>query len=141
MPQNTLQSERDFVFEAPSHCPARGRLRQAEKVANLVFELAVRREILQADDDRPNAMLLVGGLTWIHYLIDLTVILEPGLQQRIDQESRLPGGVELCCVGSVVAHRPLEQQVQGVQSPVPGNLAELGLRQRSKGEGFRVALV
>ena len=42
-------------------------------------------------------------------------------------------------VGAVVADRLREQQVQRVQRAEPGNLAELGLRQRPEGEGFGVA--
>ena len=48
-PKECVQlQKRDLVFEAPAHRAARGRLGQPEQVADLVFELAVGREIVCA---------------------------------------------------------------------------------------------
>src|SRR5207248_611291 len=71
------ESKRDLVFEAPTHRPAWRRLSQAEEITDLVFDLAVRREIVEADKNRPNAVLRIGERTGVVVLVDLAVILEP----------------------------------------------------------------
>ncbi len=58
---------------------------------------------------------------------------------RVDQEPRLPGDEKRRGVAAIVAYLFGEQQIDGVEGVHPGNLAELGLGQRPKSEGFGAA--
>ena len=60
---------------------------QSKEVTGLVFDLAVGRETLQADQHRADAVMLISRLARIEDLVDLAVVLEPGLDHRINQQA------------------------------------------------------
>ena len=96
--------ERDPVFHVPAHRSALGGGCQTGEIRRLGSDNAAQAERCEdeiAGDNRPEAVL--SGLA----TVDFTEILDAGLEQRVDEQPRLPSRLDRRLAAGVVSGRLL----------------------------------